>query len=31
MFSEGYYPFNRGFDTFLGYMGPEESYYNHTR
>eukprot|EP00904_Undaria_pinnatifida_P000649 jgi/Undpi1/10585/HiC_scaffold_29.g13035.m1 len=29
MFSEGHYPFNRGFDTFLGYMGGAEGYHDH--
>ncbi|CAM9346631.1 unnamed protein product, partial [Laminaria digitata] len=29
MFAEDYYPFNRGFDTFLGYLGPLETYYGH--
>ena len=31
MFAEDYYPFNRGFDTFLGYLGPQESYYGHDK
>lgn len=30
MFMEEHYPFNRGFDTFLGYMGPQENYYSHS-
>ncbi|CBJ27859.1 Formylglycine-dependent sulfatase, C-terminal fragment Formylglycine-dependent sulfatase, N-terminal [Ectocarpus siliculosus] len=30
VFSDASYPFSRGFDTFLGYTGGGEGYYNHS-
>ncbi|CAN0412701.1 unnamed protein product, partial [Ascophyllum nodosum] len=30
MFSDDYYPFNRGFETFLGFLGARETYYKHS-